>query len=172
MENFIFCAVYARVSEYTKVLNVPLVLNIAEFWIHQGSECVSGSEYARVRNMPGLHRAWICFDRPEWFLNMPNMPEYVWIYLKLTEFLFMCLSPFKSFVYLNAWLLISMKFILWRNEAIFLKRKYLIFSTVAGCIWFTFCLKLKFFTSKISNFLLPLGAEGVQGPGLGSVNLD
>ena len=102
MENFIFCAVYAQGSEYTKVLNVPLVLNIAEFWMHQGSECVSGSEYARVLNMPGLHRAWICFDRSEWFLNMPNMPEYVWIYLKLTEFLFMCLSPFKSFVYLNA----------------------------------------------------------------------
>ena len=118
MENFIFCAVYARGSEYTKVLNVPLVLNIAEFWIHQGSECVSGSEYARVLNMPGLHRAWICFDRSEWFLNIPIMPEYVWIYLKLTEFLLMCLSPFKSFVYLNAWLLISMKFILWRNDAI------------------------------------------------------
>ena len=38
------------------------------FWIDQGSQYASGSKFARVMNMLGLH----------WVLNMA---EYAWLYL-------------------------------------------------------------------------------------------
>ena len=82
------------------------------------------------------------------------MPKTAWM-------AFCVFVPILIFFYLNAWLLISTKFIMWRNEVIFLNRKNLIFSVVAGCIWFV-CFRLKIFTSKISNLLLPLGVLGPE----------
>ena len=41
---------------------MSLVLNVPEFWIYQRSEYASGFEYARILNMPGLHK-------------VQNMPE-------------------------------------------------------------------------------------------------
>ena len=49
------------------------------------------------------------------------------------------------------------------HEAVFLKRQYLRISIVAGSIWFVFCLRANILTSKISNLLLPLGAERARG---------
>ena len=45
---------------FDKVLSMPPVLNIPEFWTAQDSEYVSGSECARVLDIPGF---WICL----WF---------------------------------------------------------------------------------------------------------
>ena len=48
------------------------------------------------------------------------------------------------------------------NGAVFLETQDLIFS-IAAVILFGFCFRLNIFTSKISNFLLPLWAEGGGG---------
>ena len=66
---------YTSSSEYTRALMMPLVLNMPGFWICQVSK------YTRVLNMPGLHHGdnpWLHRVRniPEYFLNMP---EYAWI---------------------------------------------------------------------------------------------
>ena len=48
-----------------------------------------------------------------------------------------------------------------------METKNLIFSKVVVSILLGFCFRLNIFTIKISNLLLPLGAEG-----MGTVNLD
>ena len=88
-------------SEYTKVLNTRLVLNLPVFWIrvwfwiYQSSEYTSGSEFARVLNMSGLHRV----------LNMSdyvclNMPEYVWRCQDMRKYAKICLNGF-CFIFLH-----------------------------------------------------------------------
>ena len=57
-------------------------------------------------------------------------------------------------------------FSLKENKAVFLETQNLIFDIVAA-ILFGFCFRLNIFTSKTSNLLLPLVAEGVR-----VVNLD
>ena len=55
---------------------MPLVLNVPEFWINQGSKCASGFEYARII--------------PELYQNIPelyqNIPEYTRLYQNVPEF--------------------------------------------------------------------------------------
>ena len=82
------------------------------------------------------------------------MSTYARIYLNVPELLLFYLSPVT---YFNEFY--SLK----EHEAVFLKRQKLIFSVVAGCIWFAFCFRLNTFTSKISNLLLTSGAEGAKG---------
>ena len=57
-------------SEYSRTLNIPLVLNMLGFWTSQGSEHASGSKYARVLNNSHIYLI---------------MPEYVWIWLDLVS---------------------------------------------------------------------------------------
>ena len=61
------------------------------------------------------------------------------------------------------WLCFSEVYSLKEHEAVFLKRKKLIFSVVAGSIWSVFCSELHIFTSKILNLLLPLEAKMARG---------
>ena len=67
-----------QVSECTSALNTP------GFWIYHDSEYASGFKYAKVLNMPGLHRA----------LNMPEyawiIPEYVWLCLNRCLYAWIC----------------------------------------------------------------------------------
>ena len=72
-------------------------------------------------------------------------------------------------VYLNACLLIST---FNETRSYNLKEHKAAFSVVAESVWFVFCSRLKNLTSKISNLLLRLGAEGSRSRGLGAVNLD
>ena len=44
------------------------ILKMSGFWIYQGSEYASGSEFASVLNMSGLHKAL-------------NVPDHVWLCL-------------------------------------------------------------------------------------------
>ena len=46
------CSEYASGSEYNRVLNMLLVLNMLGFWIYQGSKYASSSKFARVLNIP------------------------------------------------------------------------------------------------------------------------
>ena len=126
-------------SEYTKVLNTRLVLNLPVFWIrvwfwiYQSSEYTSGSEFARVLNMSGLHRV----------LNMSdyvwlNMPGYVWIcwdmrkYAKISLnglcFIFPHCNPLSTWRrgYLFQRLHKTRSLILNENEAVFLETRNLI----------------------------------------------
>ena len=62
-------------SEQTRVLNKP------GLWIYQGSEYASGSEFARVLNMPKYawlcltEYAWICLHIPQYARICQNLPE-------------------------------------------------------------------------------------------------
>ena len=49
------------------------------------------------------------------------------------------------------------------SQTVFLESKNLLFSIVAGSIWFCFLFLDGLFTIKVSNLLLPLGAERAWG---------
>ena len=101
---------------------MPPILNVSELWIAQDSGYVSGSECARVLDVPGL---WVCFcfwicQDPEYTrvltmsglqrvqnmlnnsricLNLPNyvwicvnIPGYVWICRNMPEYAWICLN--------------------------------------------------------------------------------
>ena len=57
-----------QASEYTRALNVPLVLNTSGFWIYQ---C---SEYTRVLNMPGS-----CIYQDSEYARITQHSNYAWI---------------------------------------------------------------------------------------------
>ena len=51
------------------------------------------------------------------------------------------------------------------HKAVFLKKQNLIFSVVAGSIWFAFYSRLNIFVRKVSKLALPLGEQGGKGHG-------
>ena len=53
---------------------MPLVLNVAQFWIYQASEYASGFEYSRILKIIFRLLLISCLDR---VLNMPGLPGYV-----------------------------------------------------------------------------------------------
>ena len=114
-------------SEYPRILNMSLVLNVPEFWIYQGSECASSFEYAIILEISEfwtwqgytwfkirLNKSWICL----------NVLNYVWICLNVPKYAEICVNMPKSallafvlhfrvpsiilqfFAYFNTWLLI------------------------------------------------------------------
>ena len=140
---------------------MPRALNAPEFWISLWFWICQGFEYTRVLNVSlvlSMSRFWICkgytgfgisLDRPEWFRNMPecagicvNMPNtvrmafYVLVPILILFLLERVVTYFNE-IYNKEW-------------GYFLEEKNLIFSIVAGCIWFIFCFRLRIFTSKIS----------------------
>ena len=143
---------YASGSEYLRVLNMSLVLNVLEFWIYQGSKYASGFKYARILNnqsteyarvTQGSECAWIFPDYVWLYLNMPdyvgkclNMPKYAWICLNLPEWLLFCISPVVTllrgdlFVGLQETRVCNLE----EHEAVFLKRQNLTFSIAPGSI--------------------------------------
>ena len=96
--------------------------------IWQGSECVSGSEYARVLNILGfwkwqgctgfkmsLNNSWICLILPGHAWIFMNMPEYAGICVNLPTSSWITCYPLST-------LSISTKFIVWRNMRLFFSR--------------------------------------------------
>ena len=73
-------------SKYTKALNMPLVLNLPRFWTNQGSEYVRVN---RVLNMPKYawlrlaEYAWKCLNMPTYAWICPNLPEWLLLYISL-----------------------------------------------------------------------------------------
>ena len=114
---------YASSSEYPRVLNKSLILNVLEFWIYRGFEYASSFEYAGVVNIP---KFWICQGYTGFRICLNNsriclnMPDYAWICLNMLEYAlnmsksawmtFVLYFPISSFIlqslfYLNTWLL-------------------------------------------------------------------
>ena len=140
---------------------MPRAVNAPEFWICLWFWICQGFEYTRVLNVSlvlSMSRFWICkgytgfgisLDSPEWFRNMPecagicvNMPKTVWMAFYvfvpvLILFLRERVATYFNEIYIKEW-------------GYFLEEKNLIFSVLAECIWFVFCFRLKIFTSKIS----------------------
>ena len=145
---------------YTRVLNMPLVLNMPGFWIHQSSE------YAKVTQ--GLEFAWvipkyacICLIMFGYVLEIClNMSEYAWICLNMPEWLLVLHFSISLLVFAIPWkrgyLFERLQetretrgYSLKKQETVFLKKQNLIFSLAAGSISFVFCFRLNIFTSKI-----------------------
>ena len=139
-------------SEYARVQSMSLALNMKGFWIYEWSE------YVRV--IQDSEYTWIVAAYAKLCLNMSS---YAGICLKSTwiAFALHCLIVISCLLecvitYFNVyWKIDSLK----KHKAVFLTRQNLIFSIVAGIIWFNFCFRRNVFTSRISNMLLFLGAE-------------
>ena len=126
-------------SEYTRVLNMPLVLNLPEFWIYQSSE------YVRVTQ--GSEYAWLCLIMPGWISL--DMSEYAGICLNMLKsacMIFVLFSPLLSLVYLKVWLLIStitqnQKLYCYEKLRLLFQRHKILFFLYSSCkyfIWFLF----------------------------------
>ena len=74
-------------SKYTKALNMPLILNLSRFWTNQGAEYVTVN---RVLNM--LEYASLCLA--EYACICLNMLIYAWIWPNLPEWLLLYISLF------------------------------------------------------------------------------
>ena len=110
-----------------------------------------GPEFAWIY----LNSSWIYLNLLECPRICVNMPKFVWMAFVLYFLIVIpgLLERVITYMKLEA--------IVWRSTMIFtLTRQNLIFSIVAGSIWFHFCFRLNIFTTKISNLLLPLGVEG------------
>ena len=126
-------------------------------WIYQGFQ------YARVLDISGfwlcldntafwicLNNSWLCLNKSEYAETWVNTPKSTWmafVILCLVERMVTC---FNIYTKLEA--------IIWNY---YQTRGYFI---VAASIWFL-CIRLNIFTSKISNFLLPLRTDGAEDRG-------
>ena len=122
--------------EETRVLNKP------GFWIYQGSEYASGSEFIRVTQ--GSEYAWICLIMFGWIcLDMPeyagicvNMPKSAWIaFVLYFPIVIPCLlegvvTYFNVFTKLEVLVWMKMRLFSWRDTIWFSSCKYF--------IWFLF----------------------------------
>ena len=121
---------YDSVSEYLRILNMSLVLNI---WIYQGYEHVSRFEYARILNIlefwicQGYTGFRICLNNSRIFLN--RMLKYAWIsWICMNGFCFTFPDfpiyfaiPFllkHVLTYLNVY--VRLEVTVWRNMKLFL----------------------------------------------------
>ena len=116
---------------FDKVLSIPSVLNISGFWIGQDSEYVSGSECARVLDIPEFWMP-LVLNMPGFWIRQSSeyarvtqgseyiwiIPEYVWICLIMSGYVWICMNVpeyawifhissfvLQSLFYLNMWLL-------------------------------------------------------------------
>ena len=130
------------------------VLNMQGFWTYQSSEYASGSEDARVLNMSGLTGFWICLNMSDYVWL--NMPGYVWMaFVLYFPIVIPCLLE-RVLTYFNAYT--KLEVLVLRKMMLFLVGDTKIDFFYSSCNFIGFCFRLNIFT-KISNLLLPLGAE-------------
>ena len=123
--------------EYTRVLHIPLVLNMPGLWVYQSSEYVRVTqdwEYAWL--IPEY--AWLCLD----------MSEYAWICRYMREYAYICLNGF-CFAFDHFSICFTIPFLLehvliylsvyrrpdvivWRNMILFLWREKICFLSIAA----------------------------------------
>ena len=138
---------------WIQLLTIFTTCSVVDAW--QGSEyaSVSDFEYIRVLNMPGLHKV-LNISEYAWIYNSwtcLNIPKYMWINLNLPEWplffpiVISCLLEHVD-IYLHECLHKTKSYSLNEYEAVFSKRQKLIFSIVAGSVWFGFCFRLNTFT--------------------------
>ena len=78
--------------EYTSVLDMGLILNMAGSWIYQGSE------YTKVTQASGcawisLNNSWKCVIISEYPWVCQNIPAYAWIWLNLSVWILSYMPP-------------------------------------------------------------------------------
>ena len=90
-----------------KVLSMPPVLNIQGIWIAQDSEYISGSQFCRVLDIPGILSFWI-YQSSEYarVIQVSEyawiIPEYVWICLIMSRYFWICLNmPDDGWIWLS-----------------------------------------------------------------------
>ena len=106
--------------------------------------------------------------------------EYVWLFLNMSEYAWICrIMPGCDWIYLNGFSLTFSQCNHWstwkqgqclhktrrnmkEHEAVFLNRKNVIFSIMAGSIWFVFCKRPNILTSKIWNLFLFFWSEEAE----------
>ena len=76
-------------SEYARILNMPLVVSMVGFWICLWFSIYQGSKYARFTQGPEY--TWICLNN-SWICLI--MLGYVWICLNIHQYAWICLSGF------------------------------------------------------------------------------
>ena len=84
-------------SECSSSSEYPRTLNSQGFWICLWIWMFQSFEYARVLNIPGLHRVQKMadgFNMPDYVWICLNIPKYAWICLNLPEWLLFYISPF------------------------------------------------------------------------------
>ena len=135
---------YVSGSECARVLDIPDFWICLWFWISQSSEyarVTQGSEYSWI--IPGY--AWICLNISRYVFICLNMLEYAYICLNGLCFTFpVSLFLLQSLSHLSTWFLIwdlqeTRGYHMKEHEAVFLKRKNLIFSIAAGYTLLVFC---------------------------------
>ena len=129
------------------VLTMPLDMNMSE--LHSFEYVWIIPEYAWI--IPGY--ALICLNMPEYTETCVKTPKCAWMAFVLH---FPIVIPWHLecvVTYFNVYK--KLEVIVWRNISLIFWR--------AGYTWFVFCFRLIIFTSKISNLLLPLTAEGDEG---------
>ena len=140
-----YCETTIAINNFHKILQSRLLTGFwiwlgLWFWIYQGSEYAEftrDSHYAWVC----LSNFWMCLNMPKYALMCPNPPEWLLYYFPIV---IPCLLE-RVLTYFNIYTLTrscSQR----DYEAIFLKRQNMIFSIVAGSIWFAFCFRLNIFT--------------------------
>ena len=149
-----FCRWMCQSFGCTRVLNMPLVLNMTGFWIYQSSEyarVTQGSEYAWIIS----EYAWICLiivNVPEYAGKCMNIPKSVWIAFfspfPTSPFVWQSLST-STRGYLFERLQETRSYSRKEHETVFLKRQNLIFSIAPESISFVFYFRLNIFTSNI-----------------------
>ena len=133
--NYVRKTLYGRCwqgSEYTLSSGYARTLNIPGFWMYQVSEYTSGSEYGRFCV---IHtRFWMCLNMPKsvleafvlhFTIEIPCLLEHV-------------VSYFNVYTKLKG---------TWMNMSLFSQGDNLIFSKVAGSIWFVYYFRLIIFTT-------------------------
>ena len=114
---------------FGRALNMPqfLILNISVFRM-----CGGYTEYAWIIS----EHAWTCL----------NIPKYAWMCLNIPEWLlfFPHCNPLSTWTggYLFQYLSESKSYSLKDYQVVFVKRQNLLFSVIAGSIWFAFCFKI------------------------------
>ena len=117
-------------SEYTKVLNMPLVLNIPGFWICQGH---TGSEYAWICL---IMSDWICLDLSEYAAICSNMPKSAWMaFVLYFPIVNSCLLE-RVATYFNVYT--KLEVLVWRKMTLFCWRHTIWFNSCMYFIWFLF----------------------------------
>ena len=166
---------YASSSEYPRILEMFLLLNVPKFWIYQGSECASSFEYDRILNISEfwicqgytglricLNNFWICVNMLDYLLICLNVPEYAGKCMNIPKSVWIAfVSPFPTSPFVWQSLSTSTRGYLFErlqetrsysrkeHEAVFLKRQNLIFSIAPESISFVFYFRLNIFTSNI-----------------------
>ena len=131
----------SQVSEYTKALNMRLVLNLPWFWIRVWFWICQGSEYVRVTQDSEytwiclIMSRWICLDMFEYPGIWVNMPKSAWIaFVLYFPIVVPCLLE-GMVTYFNV--LTSLEVLVWIKMRLFSWRETIWFS---GCKYFTWFL--------------------------------